>query len=362
MAEQAHGPVKTFSIGFADEAVNELPRARVIADRFSTDHNELVVEPDAIELLPKIVRHYGEPFGDHSALPCFYLAELAREQVTVALNGDGGDESFAGYQRYTTNTLAARLERLPASLRGAIAAAGSRVGGTSNPRALRSRAHRFTARLGGERHQRYLRQVEVFRPEERGALLSADFAAEVGATQAESVILDVWQQASGSDLLDQLLEVDASVYLPGDLLTKIDIATMAYSLEARSPLLDHEFMELAASIPPQHKARGLQRKVALKGALRSWLPETTLEGPKKGFELPVARWLRTDLAPLAREILLDRQSAERGWTRTAEVEKMLDLHVAGAADHGRKLWSLLVLELWAQSQAETAPELAVAVA
>ncbi len=263
MAEQSHGPVKTFSIGFADATVDELPRARLIADRFSTDHRELIVEPDAIELLPKLVRHYGEPFGDHSALPCFYLAELARGEVTVALNGDGGDESFAGYQRYTSNLLAARLERLPASLRRAVAAAAERAGQSADLRSLRSRARRFATRLAGERHERYLRQVCVFDASERASLYTSEFADSVAAADADEVLLGPWREAGGAELLDQLLEVDATVYLPGDLLPKIDIATMAFSLEARSPLLDHELMQLAASIPPEHKASGVRRKIAL---------------------------------------------------------------------------------------------------
>ena len=356
MAEQSSRPVKTFSIGFADEAMNELPQARLVAERFATDHHELVVEPDAVEMLPKLARHYGEPFGDHSALPCFYLAELAREHVTVALNGDGGDENFAGYQRYTSNLLAARLEGLPAGLRRAIGAAGSLAGKPSDPRALRSRAQRFAGRLAGGREQRYLNQMSVFGPAERAALYAPEFAAQVAPSAADEALLGPWREASGTDLLDQLLEIDASVYLPGDLLAKIDISTMAFSLEARSPLLDHELMELAASLPPAYKASGTQRKIALRGALRGWVPDAILDGRKQGFELPVARWLRADLAPFAREVLLDRESAAHGWAQPAAVEAMLDEHVAGDADHGRRLWALLALELWAQSALAPAPQ------
>jgi asparagine synthase (glutamine-hydrolysing) len=345
MAEQSSEPVKTFSIGFAGEA-DELPRARLIAERFSTDHHELVVEPNAVELLPKLVRHYGEPFGDHSALPCFYLAEMARSHVTVALNGDGGDESFGGYQRYTSNLLAAQLERLPAPLRRTIAAWGSRAAGGSGGSGRRSRALRFAGRLAGERHGRYLDQVSVFGSTERRTLYTPEFARLTAGADADEVLLQPWREASGTELLDQLLEVDATVYLPGDLLAKIDIATMAFSLEARSPLLDPELMQLAASIPAKHKAHGVQRKIALRGALRGRLPDATLDGPKRGFELPVARWLRTDLAPFMREVLLDRESANRDWTRPEAVATLIDQHLAGTADHGRKLWSLLVLELW----------------
>jgi asparagine synthase (glutamine-hydrolysing) len=359
MAEQSSEPVKTFSIGFADQAVNELPRARLVAERFATDHHELVVEPNAVELLPKLVRHYGEPFGDHSALPCFYLAQLAREHVTVALNGDGGDESFAGYQRYTSNLLAARFEALPAALRNGIAAAARGAG----PGEARNRARRFLARLGGDRQGRYVGQMSMFDAASREALYAPELSRALAAEPAaDELLLGPWREASGADLLDQLLEVDVAVYLPDDLLTKIDIATMAYSLEARSPLLDHEFMELAASLPPRCKARGVQRKVSLKSALRGWLPESVLDGPKQGFELPVARWLRTDLAPFMRDVLLDPASRERGWTRPTAVEALIDAHVDGRADHGRQLWVLLALELWAQSLATPTPQLdAVAV-
>jgi asparagine synthase (glutamine-hydrolysing) len=355
MAEQSSERVKTFSIGFADDAFNELPRARLVADRFATDHHELVLEPDAAEMLPKLVRHYGEPFGDHSALPCFYLAELAREHVTVALNGDGGDESFAGYQRYSSNLLAARLERLPAPLRRGIAAAAAKAVGGQNPHAWRSRAGRFASRLAGERHSRYLNQVSIFGNEGRHALYEPEFARLVAVAGADEVLLEPWREASGAELLDQLLEVDTTMYLPGDLLPKIDIATMAFSLEARSPLLDHELMEFAASIPSEHKARGAQRKIALRRALRGWVPDAVLDGRKQGFQLPVARWLRTDLAPFARDILLDRRSAERGWTREAEVARLIDQHVAGDANHADRLWSLLVLELWAQTFVDATP-------
>jgi asparagine synthase (glutamine-hydrolysing) len=189
--------------------------------------------------------------------------------------------------------------------------------------------------------------VNVFSEDERRALYAPDFAGTVEPSDADEVMLGPWREASGAALLDQLLEIDATTYLPGDLLPKIDIATMAFSLEARSPLLDHELMELAASIPPVHKARGMQRKIALRGALRGWVPDAILDGPKQGFELPVGSWLRHDLAPFAREVLLDPSSADRGWMQAAPVEALIDDHVAGRADHGRKLWSLLALELWA---------------
>jgi asparagine synthase (glutamine-hydrolysing) len=356
MAEQSPTPVKTFSIGFRDERFDELPRARLVAERFSTDHHELVVEPDAVELLPKMVRHYGEPFGDHSALPCFYLAEMAREHVTVALNGDGGDECFAGYQRYSSNLLAARLERLPAGLRRSLAAAGRRADPPRTGGSPLQRGLRFATRVDGDRESRYLAQVSVFDRAARRALYGPTLGPAVGDFEAERALLDPWREATGSDLVDRLLEVDTRVYLPGDLLAKIDVATMAHSLEARSPLLDQEFMELAAALPGDQKARGGQRKIALRGALRGRLPDEVLDGRKQGFELPVTNWLREDLQPYAREVLLDRDAAERGWLDPVAVEGLLDEHRAGARDHGKRIWTLLNLELWARFATGTALE------
>ncbi len=354
MAAQSSQPVKTFSVGFADERVDELPRARLLAERFSTDHHELIVEPDAIGLLPEIVAHYGEPFGDHSALPCFHLAEFARGEVTVALNGDGGDECFGGYQRYSANLLAARLEALPAGLRQAIAEGSRRLGPPGTGSSLPERARRFAGRLGEGREQRYLNQVAIFGAEQRRALYTPEFGQAVPAHAADRLLLGLWEQADGAELLDRMLEVDTLSYLPGDLLTKIDVATMAYSLEGRSPLLDHEMVELAAAIPARLKARGSQRKIAFREALRGRVPDTILDGPKQGFEIPVSRWLRDDLAPFAREALLDEGALTRDWLRPDAVAAMFDQHAAGI-DHGRRLWSLLTLELWARFAVESHP-------
>ena len=234
------------------------------------------------------MRHYGEPFGDHSALPCFYLAELAREHVTVALNGDGGDESFAGYQRYTSNLLAARLEGLPrraAPQDRRRRRAGSAEEPTHAPCARR--AQRFATRLAGERHERYLRQVSVFGARRARRTLHAGVRRSwLDRPRRTRSCFGPGARPAAPSLLDQLLEIDAAVYLPGDLLPKIDIATMAYSLEARSPLLDHEFMEFAASIPPRRRQRGRQRKIALRGALAAGFPTRFSTAASRGSNFP----------------------------------------------------------------------------
>jgi asparagine synthase (glutamine-hydrolysing) len=360
MAETSSEPIKTFSIGFDDERHNELPRARRIAQEFATDHHEFVVQPDAVELLPKIVRHYGEPFADHSAMACFYLAEMASQHVTVALNGDGGDESFAGYQRYTSNLFLHRLDRLPAAARRALAAAAARMRPNGTRHALSSRLRRLATASARDPRDRYITQLSVFSAEERRSLRTPGYAAFLGPSSADEVILEPWREASGPELLDQLLEVDVTAYLPGDLLAKIDIATMAYSLEARSPLLDHEFMEFAAALEPRHKVRGMERKVAFRDALRGWIPDEVLDGPKRGFELPLASWFRGDLSGFAREVLLDPVATDRGLFEPSGVQSLLDRHVAGTEDNGRKIWALLQLELWYRHVLEQPREPAMA--
>lgn len=345
MAEVAGGRVKTFSIGFEDEAFNELPHARRIAQLFGTDHHEFVVRPNAIATVPRIVRHYGEPFADASALPCFHLAELTRRHVTVALNGDGGDESFGGYTRYVSNRLASRLERLPASLRRAIAAGGGHLGGgkITSPA---NKARRLAEGLPYGAAERYARYMCIFDPAERAGLYTDEFASLIGGCHAEGVITHHWHAASGDEVVDLMLEVDAMTYLPDDLIAKIDIATMASALEARSPLLDHELMQFAASIPAEFKVRGHQKKWILREALRGWLPDEILDRPKQGFSVPVGAWFRNELREQVREVLLDPGAIGRGYFRPQAVETMLHSHAAGNDDETERLWSLYMLELW----------------
>jgi asparagine synthase (glutamine-hydrolysing) len=346
MAESSPQPVKTFSIGFEEKRFNELPQAALVAREFATEHHELVVRPDAIEMLTKIARHYGEPFADASALPSFYLARFAGEHVTVALNGDGGDESFAGYPRYTTNLALARLDRLPAAARRGAGALARRASPGGDPRALRSKLVRTASALALSREERYIAQSSTFTQDARRRLYTPEHAATLGVSRSAETLLDPWRSSSAHEHLDQMLDVDVNSYLPGDLLTKIDIATMAYSLEGRSPLLDHELMELAASLPGAMKAGRGQRKRVLRMALRGWVPDAILDAPKQGFELPVARWFRGELRGFAREVLLDPGATSRGWCRPAEVGRLLDEHSAGSHDHTKRIWTLLMLELW----------------
>lgn len=345
MAQESSNPVKTFSIGFDHDAFNELPHARRVADLFGTDHHEFVVHADAVEIVPRMVRHYGEPFADASAIPSFYLAEMTRRHVTVALNGDGGDESFSGYTRYVSNRLAAQLERLPAGLRRAAAlAAGRHAPGEIT--SLANKARRLAEGLPLDQPTRYALYVSWFKERQRAQLYTQDFAARTVASPARDVIDGPWHAASGAHVLDRMLEVDVATYLPGDLIPKIDIATMAYALEARSPLLDHELMEFAASIPATLKVHGREKKWILREALREWLPSDVLDRPKQGFTPPVGHWFRNELRELSREVLLDERSVARGYFEPAQVRAMLDRHHSRRTDETKRLWALFVLELW----------------
>jgi asparagine synthase (glutamine-hydrolysing) len=345
MAAVSSEPVRTFSIGFDHAAFDELPYARSVARQFGTVHEEFQVRADAVEIAPRLIRHYGEPFADSSAIPSFYLAEMTRRHVTVALNGDGGDESFGGYTRYVSNALGARLERIPRPLRRGAAALGGLIPSGGSISSAPNRARRLAAGLPLDGAARYVRYFATFDAGDRHGLYDPEFAASIGAGP-EAIIAGAWQGASGDDVVDRMLEVDVSTYLAGDLIPKVDIATMAHSLEARSPLLDHQLMELAASIPASLKVRGREKKWILREAMRDWLPDTLLDRPKQGFSVPLSSWLRGDLRTWASEILLDRGTLEREYFRRDAVEALLERHAAGVDAEGERIWSLAMLELW----------------
>jgi asparagine synthase (glutamine-hydrolysing) len=347
MAEESSRPVRTFSIGFTTDRHDELGKARLVSERFGTDHEELVVTPDAVQVLPRIVHHYGEPFADSSAIPSFYLAEMASRHVTVALNGDGGDESFAGYSRYVANLALHRAARLPQPLRGLLSAVGHALPSSGRIDSSRSRFARLAhaaALSPPQRHAAYLTQLDLG---ERMRLYTPEFREHLGPDPAGTEAMERrWIASTGREPLDRMLDVDVGLYLPDDLLVKMDIATMAHSLEARSPLLDPELMEFAARLPSRFKVRGRQMKVAWRAALRGWIPSEILDAPKQGFTVPVAEWLRGDLKEQAYDTLLDSTACDRGYFEPAAVRALLDRHTSGAEDRSQAIWSLMVFELW----------------
>ena len=346
MAQQSAEPVKTFSIGFDVAAYDETAHAREVATRYGTDHHELRVEPNAVELLPKLVWHYGEPFADSSAIPSFCLAKITREHVTVALNGDGGDESFAGYNRYGGVRLADRVAGFPAPARTLLRTVSRALGSGSSETAFRSRLQRLTSSSSLPAHDRYSMWMAYFTESERERMYTPETRARLRGRSAPSVIKEAWLGSQARDRVNQLLDVDVQTYLPGDLLVKMDIASMAYSLEVRSPLLDHEFMELCAGLPGSWKLSGGTSKKLFKDALRPWLPDHVLDRPKSGFSVPIAAWFRGPLRDLPREILLDEESRVRGLFREQYVRDLIDQHLAGTRDNSSRIWALIQLELW----------------
>lgn len=347
MSEAMSEPVKTFSIGFEGTDNSELPLARVTAERFATDHHEMIVEADAIAAIPTIVRHYGQPFADTSALPTYYVSQAAREHVTVALNGDGGDESFAGYDHYLGALRTGRVAALPAPLRrtvGGLARLAPARGAGDHPF---SRARRLGERLSLGPAGSYANSVSMFTDADREALYSDEFRARIEAGASREFIAGPWEAAAGLDPVSRMLAVDVDTYLPGDLLPKMDIASMACSLETRSPFLDHELMEFAATIPGHEKLDGGEKKLILRRALRGWVPDPILDSPKRGFGLPsVSDWLRLELGDLLRDTVNGGLAARRGYFRPAAVDRLLEQHLSGSRDHGQKLWALMMFELW----------------
>ena len=343
MAEASAEPVRTFSIGFDHAAFDELPHARRIARQFGTVHEEFEVRADAVAVVPRIVRHHGEPFADPSAIPSFYLADMTRRHVTVALNGDGGDESFGGYERYRAVALARALERVPRPALG-LAARGARAlpSGRTEMRSPAFRAARFLETAALDPAARYGRLMELFPAALRRELWADEVLAQLGAPAPAAELLGP-PRAPGIRGL-QLLDLET--YLPGDLLVKADLASMAASLELRAPLLDHEVVELGLSLPDRLKASRTRGKLALRRAFAAELPPQVLDAPKRGFGVPIARWLREDLRELARDALLDDAARARGWFRPGAVERLLREHADGVVDHGARLWALLMLELW----------------
>jgi asparagine synthase (glutamine-hydrolysing) len=353
MAKQSTQPVKTFSIGFDVTAYDETAHARRVAELFSTDHHELRVEPKAMEVLPRLVWHYGEPFADHSAIPSFYLAELTRRHVIVALNGDGGDESFAGYVRY--GSWAERLAALPAPLRRPLAIAASAVADRNGSNSFRSRLNRLGNAVAAGKADAYAMRMSIFDDCERDELYTSEMKELVRGADSTSFIRECFDRSDAGDRVNELLDVDVQTYLPGDLLVKMDIATMAHSLEVRSPFLDHPLMEFAAGLPGPWKISGKTTKKLLKDALRPWLPDDLLNRPKWGFGVPIAEWFRGSLRHLPREVLLDGSAYVQRLVRSSAVERLISEHARGERDNSHRLWALIQLELWFQTFIEAHP-------
>jgi asparagine synthase (glutamine-hydrolysing) len=352
MAECSSGPVKTFSIGFPQKAFNETHYARMVAKQYGTDHEEFVVEPNAVEMLPKLAWHYDQPYADSSALPTYYVSQMTRRRVTVALNGDGGDEFFGGYERYRALLVQAlyRSTTTPA-LRDAAERATrwfpERMRNHGRMRKLRV----FTedARGGADTFNLSLFNAREFNAAARDRLYAPGFAAALGASHAEAYFLGLMAESAdevGPDPVEQALRTDTLMYLPDTLLVKVDIASMAVSLETRSPLLDTAVMEFAASLPRDWKVTRTENKKILKDAHEGILPHDVLHRRKMGFSLPLAHWFRHDLYGYTRDLLLENRTIDRGYFEREAVEALIEDHRAGRQNNASRLWALVMLEHW----------------
>jgi len=339
MARATSQPVKTFSVGFRHADFDESAYARLVAEKFATDHHELIVDPDLVDTVTTLTRHMEEPFGDSSMLPTYFISGLARKHVKVALSGDGGDEAFAGYDRYRVHLQERSHDWIPRR-------AGSWYRKHVHPLVpygMPGRNLAYSISLPWQ--ERYTEGVS-FQPFQREmGVLSQDFAGTNGAPlKAFRELLD---KAPARDPLSRVLYLDTKTYLPGDILTKVDRMSMATSLEARVPLLDHVFLEWVTALAPRWKMRnGSQKYILRKLAERVGVPDQVLNRPKQGFALPLGQWMRHELKDLILATLLEPRTLQRGYFNSAGVRQMLDEHFQQRRDHSARLWRLLMFELW----------------
>ena len=338
MARLGARPVKTFSIGFPEEDYNELRYARMVAQALGTEHHELTLQPDVLSVIDDLAWHLDEPFGDSSAIPTYMVSKLAAEHVTVVLSGDGGDELFAGYDRYQVEARERRRERLPAVLRRALGALARRA-----PEGTTGR--NFLRHLALDGPQRYLDAATCFRTDELRGLLAPEVFDLVTA-ESPWAAAAAWLGDPGRHWLSSLQHLDINAYLPLDILTKVDRMSMAHSIEARVPLLDHTLVEFAATIPPELKLHGGEGKHIFKRALREWLPAPILGRPKQGFAIPLGRWFRGRLGEFVHDLLLSDTARRRGFYRPGSIAALLERQRRGDLD--LQLWTLISLELWAR--------------
>jgi asparagine synthase (glutamine-hydrolysing) len=349
------GDLRTFSIGFEEASHNELPYARTVARQFGTIHEELVVRPEATLVIPKMVWHFDEPFADSSGLPSFYVAKMTRRHVTVALNGDGGDESFAGYTRYLGMPRVEAYRRIPRPLRAALGPL-ARAGHAALPfLPLLGAIDYLNERSLATPGRLYAYHMTIFHERERRRLLAAPLRQALDGRDALTELLDCFERPGLLAEVDRKMFTDVMTYLPGDLLVKMDRMCMAHGLEARSPLLDHKLMEAAARLPAELKFKGREQKYLLKKALEPILPREIMYRPKQGFAAPIGRWFRGELSAPLREVLLSDRARGRGFFNAGEVGRLVSEHLSGRVDHHHRLWALLCFEVWCRTFLDRSP-------
>ena len=349
MAEASSQPVRTFSIGFDDPRFDELEHARLVARHFATDHHEFVVKPDALAIIDDLIAHFDEPFGDSSAIPTWYVSEIARRHVTVVLSGDGGDELFGGYERYSQHPRIAAFDRWapPATRKVASLVWPLLPHGATGKNFLR--------RAARDSRGRYLDQIGYFQPDEKRSLLSGDVRRAVGKADAEARLGRHFARLSGLSWDAQMMHFDFETYLPEDILTKVDRMSMAHSIESRVPLLDNLVVDYAASLPAAFKIRNGRKKHVLKEAAATLVPANILNRRKQGFAVPVGGWFRGDLREFFSDVLRSQRARERGYFNDRFVDRIIREHVTGRRDHTLRLWALVVFELWHRHYLDAVP-------
>jgi asparagine synthase (glutamine-hydrolysing) len=342
MSEISPTPVKTFSIGFNEDTFNELKYARVIAERFGTEHHEFIVTPDLVDIIDDIVWHFDEPFSDSSSLPTFMVSKMAREYVTVVLSGDGGDELFAGYTRYVVDKKRSGLANLPKQFRKGILQRVSE----KLPHGAYGKNYLYNVSL--DPIDRYIDSLMQFNEPRKRSLYSKDFQAKLnsGFGAGERNFKRFAESVDTGNAIDQLLYLDSKTYLPSDILTKVDRMSMANSLEVRVPLLDHKLIEFVVNIPPELKMKGFETKHILKRAMGGIVPNEILYREKQGFGVPINEWINAQLKTRIHSDLSDRQTFERGYFEKSYIQMLLNEHSTGRRDHSSALWALWMLELW----------------
>ncbi len=342
MAHEINKPIKTFSIGFKESRYNELPYARMVAEKYNTDHHEYIVEPKTIDILPELVYHYEEPYADSSALPTWHLTKITKQKVTVALNGDGGDENFAGYERYAAMKLFNRLQYIPAKpLLAEINKALYNITGLDTFK----RAHRWFTSYDGNPDIFFRNIISYLSQNDKKRMYMPVLKAATAGSRWESFLKNNFGEAKANNWLDRLLYVDSNTYLPNDLLVKTDIAGMAHSLEVRSPFLDHELMECAASLPAHLKINGMNKKYLLKKIAEDYLPSACIYRRKQGFSVPLAPWFKSELGNYL-ETFLNKKFVGRYGINPEGIKTMLAAHRNGTESHGNRLFAILSLCQW----------------
>jgi asparagine synthase (glutamine-hydrolysing) len=354
MQQVSNRPVRTFAIGFEDSTFNETDHARTVADYLGTEHQEHIVRYDVRDLLPELVGHFGEPFADSSAIPTYHLSRMTRQQVTVALSGDGGDEIFGGYRRYQARHLAERYNQWPWwAGRGPLE---KLVDAMPEPdgyygQSLRKKTKRFVEFARAVRESPQTSWAFFLTRAEKEALYTEEFAAHIGCQACPPSMESYWRDLEQSPG-QEMLWLDLMTYLPDDILAKVDRMSMACSLEARSPLLDTELIEFAAALPVAHKLTGRSTKIVLRRLAQRYLPQEILDRPKQGFAIPLGGWLRDELKPWMEELLLGGGGELKRIVRLETLERMIGDHQRGRRDLSQQLWALMVLAVWLRGAGE----------